>query len=71
MDVQLAETLPEGDLLLGGDVLVAEEDHQMIHQRLMDHVEGVGIQLLGEIDAEDFSPDFGGEGADFDVIAHA
>ena len=68
VDVQFAEAATEGELLLGADVLIAEEDHQMIHQRLMDHIETGIVQRPGQIDATDFSADPRCQLADLDAV---
>ena len=57
MDVQLAEAAAELEMLFVGDVLVAEEDHQVLGQRAMDLLERLVAQGLGEIDAADLRTD--------------
>ena len=51
MDVQFAELAAEGQMLLRGDVLVAEEDHEVFGERAVDLVHGAGWTAAREIDA--------------------
>jgi hypothetical protein len=39
INVQLADTAPEGHVLLDTELLVAEEDDETIHERVMDLLE--------------------------------
>ena len=57
MRLQLAEAAREGDVLLGGDVLVAEEDDLELQQRAMDLVEGLVVDRLGQVDAAELGAD--------------
>src|SRR3954467_4287404 len=57
MDVQIAELAAEGEMLLRGDVLVAEEDHEVFGKRAMDLVHGAVGQRAREIDAGDLGAD--------------
>ena len=53
------------------ELLVAEEDHQVLHQRVMDLLEGLVAERPGEIDAEDLGADHGRELAHLDgLVAH-
>ena len=57
MDVQVAELPAEGEMLLGGEMLVAEEDHEIFRQRPMDLVGGLVAERLRQIDAADLGAD--------------
>ncbi len=62
MDVQIAEFAAEGEMLVGADVLVAEEDHEIFGERAVDLVHlPVGARIAGDefadIDAGDFRAD--------------
>ena len=71
MQVQLAEAAAERLVLLVAELLVAEEDHQVRHQRVMDFLERLVAQWPGEIDAEDLRADAGRELAHLDrLVSH-
>ena len=53
VDVQVAEAAAELDLLFGSDVLVPEEHHQVVQQRLLDLPVGFVVQRLPEVHAVD------------------
>ena len=57
MDMQLPEPPAEILVLVQRHLLVAEEDHLMAHQRIVDFGELVVAHRLSEIDAVDFRPD--------------
>ena len=57
MDVQLAEAAAEVEVLVLGDMLVAEEDHQVLRQRAVDLLEGLVAERLRQIDAADLGAD--------------
>jgi len=67
MDRELAEQRAERHLLVDRDVLVAQHDHFVLDQRVVDDLELRGTQRLPEIDALDFSADEAVDGlyADF------
>src|SRR5262249_13133888 len=65
MDQQLAEQAAERLVLLDADLLVAEEDHLMRHQRIVQLAHLVVRQGLAEIDAEDLGAGGGRELAGF------
>src|SRR6516225_5902337 len=46
MHVQLPEASPEGLVLFHREVLVTEEDHQIFHQRFVQFLELLTIQVL-------------------------
>jgi len=54
VDVQFAESLPERLVLLGRHFLVAEEQHGVFGQGVVQRVEGLVAQWLREIDPADF-----------------
>ncbi|MCY1464013.1 hypothetical protein D9M71_819860 [compost metagenome] len=45
--------------------LLAEEDHLVLHQRLLDRFDGAGIQFTGELHATDLGTDPTGHRMDF------
>ena len=53
---QLAEARPKLLLALDRNVLVAEEDHAVVHQRVVDQLE-VGVTDIVEVEAVDFGTD--------------
>src|SRR5499427_6421964 len=53
VDVELAEAPAEGLVLLGGEVLIAEEDDPVVDQAVVDLLEGRLGQRLREVDAAD------------------
>src|SRR4029078_11286598 len=57
MNMQIAEPAAEGEMLLRGDVLVAEEDHEGFGERAMDLGHGPGRQRTGEIDTGNLRAD--------------
>jgi hypothetical protein len=52
--VELAEAAAEGDVLLAGDLLVAEQKDAALEEGAMDLVELGVAERLGEVDALDF-----------------
>ena len=64
--VDVAETLGEGELLLGRDGLVAKEDHEMLEPGGLDLLERFIVQGA-EVDPADFSAESAGDGLDFDA----
>ena len=65
MHVQRAEAAAEILLLLVVDLLVAEEDHQVLHQRVVDLLELLVAQRPRQVHAGDLRADGGRE------LAHA
>ena len=61
MHVQLAEEAAEILLLLRRQVLIPEEDHAVVDERVVDVLERALVERLREIDAVDLGPDVGGE----------
>jgi len=59
MDVQVAEQPAERQVLVGRDVLVAEEDDAVLGQRTMDLVVLAVRQRLAEVEAGDLRADNG------------
>src|SRR5215470_7899378 len=53
MDVKLAEASAEGLVLIGREVLIAEEDDPVVDQGVVDLLEGGVVQGRGQIDAVD------------------
>jgi hypothetical protein len=70
--VQLAEAPPERLLLLGRQPLVAEEDHPVVDERVVDLLEGPRVERLREVHAPDLGADVGRELLDADrLVCHA
>ncbi|MCY1546196.1 hypothetical protein D9M68_821830 [compost metagenome] len=68
MDLQRAEAATEGDLLLGGDALVTEDQQGVIQMGAMDASE-VGIaQGTGQVQADDFGTQWCVEGTDVERL---
>jgi len=59
VDVQLAEPAAEGLVLVGIDVLVAEQHHRMLQEGPVDLVELLVAELPGQVDAGDLGADEG------------
>jgi hypothetical protein len=59
VNVQLAEAPPESKLLLGRDVLIAEEDDLILVERLLYEVDRRLRELVAQIDAADFGAEHG------------
>ena len=57
VDVQRAELAAERLVLIQGHLLIAKEDHLMVHQRVMDFPERLVAQRLGEVHALDLGAD--------------
>src|SRR5262249_55889099 len=68
--VDLAEPLGEGDLLLGRDGLLAEEDDEVLEPGGLDLLERRIVQV-GEVDAADLGTQRPGEGLYFDATIGA
>ena len=52
---------PEGDLLVGGDALVAKDHHMVIQVRAVNAGEILVIDRAGQIQADDLGPHAAGE----------
>ena len=61
-------TAAERLLLLEVDVLVAEEDHEMAQQGVVDLLERLVAERAGEIDAADLGTDHGAQRLDLDRL---
>ena len=71
MDMQRPEAAAERLVLLDRHVLVAKEDHQVVHQRIMHLLELLVAERPGEVDTDDFSADGGRKLAHVDrLIGH-
>ena len=57
MDVELAEQPPEREVLLGRDLLVAEEDDQVLDQRAVNLFQLLGRERPRQIDADELGAD--------------
>ena len=57
MDVQLAEQAAECLVLIEGQLLVAEEQHLMRHQRVVHFLELLVAERLAQVDAGNFRAD--------------
>ena len=71
MHVQLAKAASEVFVLFDSQLLVAEEDHQTVHERLMHLLELLVPERIGQVDATDFRADVRGGIVYFDgLIGH-
>lgn len=68
VDLQHTETAAEGDLLFGGNALVAEHHHVMVQVRAMDAGEVLVIDRAGQVQADDFGTDSAAEWSDFEDL---
>src|SRR5262245_58076757 len=68
MDVQLAEAPAERLVLVVRELLVAEKDHQIVHQGVMNLLENLVAERPGEVDAGDLGADRRRQLADFDSL---
>ena len=69
--VQWSEAAAEVLVLVDRHLLVAEEDHQIFHQRVVHFLELLVAQGLGEVDAENLGADAGRQLAHVDrLIGH-
>ena len=59
-----AEMLPEGRELVDRQVLVSKEDHQVIHQRVVDGLDRRLLQGPGQVDAANLGADGRRQGFD-------
>jgi hypothetical protein len=59
----LAEDPGEGELLLGGELLVAKEDHQVLEQRRTQLGHRAGAERLREVDTVDLGAERAGNAA--------
>ena len=59
--VELAEPAPERDLLVGGEVLIAEHEDVVFDERGADRGEGGGIDRCGEIEPADLGTEHAGD----------
>src|SRR6185312_12002562 len=57
MDREVAEAAAEILLLVDGQILVAEEDHQVFHQRIVHLLELLVAERARQVDPADFGPD--------------
>ena len=55
--VQLAEAAAEVHVLLDAELLIAEKDHQTIHQRIMYLLELLVTERFGKVNTKNFSAD--------------
>ena len=69
MDEDFAEAAGKPLVLLGVDLLAAEEDHAMRIERGADIGDDTVVEVQGEVDAVNFCADRAGDGADFDGVA--
>ena len=67
MDGQLAKPSAERLVLLKVQFLVPEEQHLMLHQRVVNFLERLVAQFLPEIDTVDFRADGRRDRADLDI----
>ena len=73
MDVEIAKAPGEILVPVGRQVLVAEEQHQMIEEGVVDFRERLAVELISETDVKNFGAEGTGHGLDVDsaiVLAH-
>ena len=71
VDVQLAEALADGYMLIWGEFLVPEKNNQMLHESTMHNLITLVVQGLAQVDSVDFGADMAGQWLDSDiVVAH-
>ena len=72
MDVQFAEPSPERLVLVERKVLVAEEDHHVLHPRIVDFVERPVVERPRQVDPPDFHADGRRQRVDLDnIVRHS
>lgn len=69
--IQLAEFPGEGDLLVGADELVAEENHLVFEQQVTQFIAQLGRQWLAQVDAADLGADGGFQAGDLECLPGA
>src|SRR6476646_2354027 len=57
MDVQLAEFAAEVSMLVDAELLVTKENHQVVHQCVVDLLELLVTQRFGQVDTMDLGAD--------------
>ena len=70
MEMQRAEAQAKRLLRLNRDVLVPEEDHAVVDQRVVHLGKLVRVEIVTEVDALDHGADSGCEAVDGDVAGH-
>src|SRR5581483_8619216 len=63
-DIERAEPAREGELLLAGEALVAEDQHRVLVDRRLELVDGLAVDRLGQVDAEHLGAELRIEGVD-------
>jgi hypothetical protein len=61
VDLQHAETAAEGDLLFGGDALVAQHHDVVVEVSAVDSGEVQGVDRFGQVEADDLGTHGAGE----------
>ena len=69
MDLELAEPTAEREMLLGGDVLVVEEQHLVFEQTVPQRRDGVVAHFFVQVDAVYLAADRGTEGFEGERVA--
>ena len=64
VDVELAEAPGQGELLVGGERLIPEEEHQVVEQGLLERDDLLVRERPPQIDARDLGTDLGRERTD-------
>src|SRR5438552_216331 len=67
VDLELAELMPEGEMLLRRQMLVMKEDDEVLEQRRADLGEGRVWQGSRQVDARNLSAERAGDPVDFDA----
>ena len=71
VDVQLAELAAEVGVLVDADLLVTKENHQVVHQRVVNLLELLVAQRFGQVDTVDLGADHWRHLAHLDgLVAH-
>lgn len=68
MDLQHAEAAAEGDLLFGGDALVAEHHDMVVQVRAVQAREICVVDRARQVQADDLGADAAGEGANVEGL---
>ena len=68
VDVEVAEFAAQRLMLVDGHRLIAEEQHLMFHQGVVQFLKLLVAKRLAQIDAVDLSTDIGGAGAHGDAL---
>jgi len=68
VDLQHAKTATEGNLLFGGDALVAKDHHMVIQVRAMNTREILVIDWPGQVQTDNLRTDAAGQRANLEIL---